>query len=46
MDDKNNYEDLYWKELEENIRLTEEIEQLKWKIHLLESKVKRLEYKR
>ena len=46
MDGKNNYEILYWKELEENIRLTEEIEQLKWKIHLLESKIKRLEYRR
>ena len=45
MDGKNSYEDLYWKELEENIRLAEEIEQLKWKIHLLESKIKRLEYK-
>lgn len=46
MGDKNNYEALYWKELEENIKLTEEIEQLKWKIHLLESKIKILEYRR
>lgn len=44
MEGKNNYEDLYWKELEENIKLTEKIEQLKWKIHLLENKIKRLEY--
>ena len=43
--DKINYETLYWTELEENIKLTEEIEQLKWKIHLLENKIKRLEYK-
>ena len=43
MDDKINYENLYWKEVEENIKLNEEIEQLKWKIHLLESKIKSLE---
>ena len=46
MDDKNNYETLYWEEVKENIKLNEEIEQLKWKIHLLENKIKRLEYKR
>lgn len=46
MGDKNNYETLYWKEVEENIKLTEEIEQLKWKIHLLENKIKIFEYKR
>jgi hypothetical protein len=45
MGDKNNYEILYWAEVEENIKLNEEIEQLKWKIHLLENKIKRLEYK-
>lgn len=45
MGDKNSYEALYWKEVEENIKLTEEIEKLKWKIHLLENKIKRLEYK-
>ena len=39
------YEDLYWKEVEENIKLNEEIENLKWKIHLLENKIKRLECK-
>jgi hypothetical protein len=40
MGDKNNYEILYWAEVEENIKLNEEIEQLKWKIHLLENKIK------
>ena len=40
-----NYEGLYWKEVEENIKLNEEIEKLKWKIHLLENKIKGLEYK-
>ena len=45
MGDKINYESLYWKEVEENIKLNEEIEQLKWKIYLLENKIKRLEYK-
>jgi hypothetical protein len=43
MDDKINYENLYWKEVEENIKLNEEIEQLKWKMHRLESKIKCLE---
>lgn len=33
------YERKYWEEVEENIRLKEEIEQLKWKIHLLENKL-------
>jgi cell shape-determining protein MreC len=37
------YENLYWKELEENIELREENDQLKWKIHLLESRIKSLE---
>ena len=45
MGDKKSYEVLYWDEVEENIKLTEEIEKLKWKIHLLENKIKRLEYK-
>ena len=45
MGDKINYETLYWAEVEENIKLNEEIEQLKWKIYLLENKIKRLEYK-
>ena len=45
MGDKINYETLYWAEVEENIKLTEEIEQLKWKIYLMENKIKRLEYK-
>ena len=45
MGDKINSETLYWKEVEENIKLTEEIEQLKWKIYLLENKIKGLEYK-
>lgn len=33
------YETKYWEELEENIKLREEIEQLKWKIHILENKL-------
>lgn len=37
------YEKLYWKEVEENIKLTEEIEKLKWQIKMLESKVRRSE---
>jgi hypothetical protein len=37
------YENLYWKELEENIELHDEIDKLKWKIRILESKIKRLE---
>lgn len=37
------YENLYWKELEENIELHEEIDQLKWKMRILESKIKSLE---
>jgi ubiquinone biosynthesis protein UbiJ len=37
------YENLYWKELEENIKLHDEIDQLKWKIHRLESRIKSLE---
>ena len=41
MGDKINYETLYWAEVEENIKLTEEIEKLKWQIHLLENKIKR-----
>lgn len=43
MSDKVNYENLYWKEVEENIKLHEEIDRLKWKIHRLESKIKSLE---
>lgn len=44
MDDKKiNYENLYWKELEENIELREENDQLKWKTHILERKIKSLE---
>jgi hypothetical protein len=41
----NSYEELYWKEVEENIQLNEEIEKLKWKIHLLERKIQLLEIK-
>lgn len=37
-----NYEDLYWKELEENIKLHEEIDRLKWEIIILKSKIKAL----
>lgn len=37
------YENLYWKELEENIELHDEIDKLKWKIHLQEIKIKSLE---
>lgn len=33
------YEREYWKEVEENLKLQEEIDQLKWKIHLLEKKL-------
>lgn len=33
------YERKYWEEVEENLKLQEEIEQLKWKIHLLEKKL-------
>lgn len=40
------YENLYWKKLEENIELHDEIDQLKWKIRCLEGKIKSLEYKR
>ena len=36
---KNAYEALYWKELQENIKLNEEIQTLKWKIYLLEKKL-------
>lgn len=35
----NFYEKEYWKEVEENLKLQEEIEQLKWKIHCLEKKL-------
>lgn len=41
----NSYEELYWKEVEVNIKLNEEIEKLKWKIHLLERKIQLLEIK-
>ena len=41
MGDKINYETLYWAEVEENNKLTDEIEKLKWQIHLLENKIKR-----
>lgn len=41
----NSYEELYWKEVEENIKLNEEVEKLKWKIHLLEKKIQLLEIK-
>ena len=40
------YENLYWKELEENIELHDEIDELKWKIRCMEGKIKSLEYKR
>jgi hypothetical protein len=33
------YERKYWDEVEENLKLREEIEQLKWKIHILENKL-------
>ena len=33
------YEQKYWEEVEENLKLQEEIEQLKWKIHILEKKL-------
>jgi hypothetical protein len=34
------YERKYWEEVEENLKLQEEIEQLKWKIRLLKNKLK------
>ena len=40
METINPYEHLYWQELDENIKLNEEIERLKWKIHCLECKLK------
>lgn len=36
------YEKLYWKEVEENIKLQEEIEKLEWKLHLAEIKIRNL----
>lgn len=33
------YYERYWEEVEENLKLREEIEQLKWKIHCLEKKL-------
>ena len=33
------YERKYWEEVEENLKLQEEIEQLKWKIRILEKKL-------
>jgi hypothetical protein len=33
------YERKYWEEVDENLKLREEIEQLKWKIHILEKKL-------
>lgn len=33
------YERKYWEEVGENLKLQEEIEQLKWKIHILENKL-------
>jgi hypothetical protein len=33
------YERKYWEEVGENLQLKEEIEQLKWKIQLLENKL-------
>lgn len=36
---ENFYETKYWEEVEENIKLQEEIDNLKWKIHLLEKKL-------
>ena len=51
MSDKKNYEklyreyeNLYWKELEENIELHEKIDKLKWEIFTLENKIKILEF--
>lgn len=43
MSDKVDYEKLYWKEVEENIKLNEENEKLKWQIKMLESKIRRSE---
>lgn len=37
------YKRKYWEEVEENLKLQEEIDQLKWKIHILE---KNLEIKK
>lgn len=34
------YKRKYWEEVDENLKLREEIEQLKWKIHLLKNKLK------
>lgn len=34
------YERKYWEEVEENLKLQEEIEQLNWKIRLLTNKLK------
>ena len=33
------YEQKYWEEVGENLKLQIEIEQLKWKIHILEKKL-------
>ena len=33
------YKRKYWEEVEENLKLQEEIEQLKWKIRILEKKL-------
>ena len=33
------YERKYWEEVGENLKLQIEIEQLKWKIHILEKKL-------
>lgn len=46
VDKTNEYENLYWKELEENIKLHEEIEQLKWTIHILKRRIESLEYEK
>ena len=37
-----NYENLYWKEVEENIQLQEKIEKLEWQLHIAEIKIKNL----
>lgn len=37
-----NYEELYWKEVEENIQLQEKIENLEWQLYLAEIKIKNL----
>jgi hypothetical protein len=37
-DEMTEYYERYWEEVEENLKLREELEQLKWKINCLEKK--------